>query len=173
MLSAQMWLQAVQILSFLFILFADLRSGSPFKKKCFVKTQLACGVVALYVIPIIQWIIIFCNLDIVGVWSICIGWTALALMIHGSILLTPTLIGVFAASMAPEHADGFPDRKIIPYREIFRQEGDGEIRIDERLELREDMYGLTLVSYLIEEKLDEALEFKEDDKIKSDDIAVV
>lgn len=94
----------------MFIIFADLRSGSPFKKKCFVKSQLGCGVIAMYLIPIIQWIIILTNLDIVGVWSICIGSTALALMIHASLLITPTLIAVYFASQSPENIDGFKDR---------------------------------------------------------------
>lgn len=139
------------------VLFIDLRSGSVFKKKCAATSLVVCGIIAIYVIPIIQWIVILCNLSIIGVWSICIAFTSLALMIHASILITPVVIAFYLGM--PE--DGYEDRKVVEYAKLVRVEGDGLVRLGTHLELREDMYGLTVLCFLNDEALDEGLEFEE------------
>lgn len=62
----------------------------------------------------------------------------------------------------------------MEYKKILRLEGDGEIRIVKSLQLREDMYGLTLVSYFNDEILDEtkALEFDENKVVEIDKLDV-
>jgi len=65
--------------------------------------------IAIYVIPICQWIVIFCNWGTFGIWSTCIGFTCLALVIHASVLIVPVIIGLVVGMPA----DGFPDREVI------------------------------------------------------------
>ena len=67
---------------------------------------------SIYVIPIVQWATILMNLEIIGVWSICIAFTSVALMVHSSILLVPVLIATYG--YMKEH-DGFPDREEEKY----------------------------------------------------------
>lgn len=52
------------------------------------------------------------NLDIIGVWSICVAWTSVALMIHSSVLLVPVMIATYSYM---KENDGFPDREIERY----------------------------------------------------------
>lgn len=68
--------------------------------------------------------------------------------------------------------EGFPDREIKLYRELIRVEGDGDFRLGTHLELREDMYGLTVLCFLNDEALDEALEFEEQENAIRDDIQI-
>lgn len=78
-------------------------------------------------------------------------------MIHASILITPVVIAFYLGM--PE--DGYSDRKVVEYKNLVRVEGDGVLRLGTHLELREDMYGLTVLCFLTDEALDEGLEFEE------------
>jgi len=91
------------------------------------------------------------------VWSVCIAFTSLALVIHASILITPVLLAFYLGM--PEK--GYPDREVRLYKELVRVEGNGDFRLGTQLELREDMYGLTVLCFLNDEALDEGLEFEE------------
>jgi len=64
-------------------------------------------------------------LDTLGAWSICIGFTSLALVIHASILIMPVIIAIISAM--PE--DGFSDREPFQLDKMLRAEGDGDLRI--------------------------------------------